>query len=131
MSESGGTQVTAPSAGGAASAVEATSGNVAAAQAQAVMPAVAGKTNYVTGFEITGAGATAASVVVAAFAGLAQALSYVVAVPAGAAVGIAPLVVQFSQPIPASAVNTAVSLTLPSLGAGNTNAVVNLHGYTA
>ena len=131
MSATGGTQVTAPAAGGAAGAVLATSGNVAAAPAVATMPAVPGKTNFVTGFEITGAGATAASVVVATFAGLAQALAYVVAVPAGAAVGITPIVVEFSQPVPASAANTAVSLTLPSLGAGNTNAAVNLHGYAA
>lgn len=131
MSATGGTQTTAPATGAAGSQVDVTSGNVAAAAAVATMPAVAGKTNWVTGFEITGAGATAASVVVATFAGLAAALAYVVAVPAGPTVGVTPLVVEFPQPIPASAANQAVSLTLPSLGAGNTNAAVTLHGYTA
>jgi hypothetical protein len=44
-------------------------------------------------------------------------------------VGCAPLVVQFPIPIPASAVNSSVSVILAALGAGNTNAAVVAHGY--
>lgn len=113
-----------------ATAVTSSSGNVAAASAVATLPGVAGKTTYITGFEITGGGATAASLVVATLAGIISGTaSYVVAVPVGATLGITPLSVQFSQPIPASAANTAIVLTLPSLGAGNTNAAVVAHGF--
>jgi hypothetical protein len=108
------------------------SGNVAAGTAVASIPAVAGLTSYVTGFAITGAGATGASVVTATLGPLAGGtLSFSVPVPAGAAVGITPLIVNFAKPIPANAVNTAISATLPSLGAGNTNACVSIWGFTA
>jgi hypothetical protein len=110
-------------------AVAASSGDVAAASAVATLAAVAAKTNYVTGAEITFSGATAASVVVATLAGLLGGTeSFVIAVPAGAAVGGTPLVLKFEPPHPASAVNTAITLTLPSLGAGNLHACVNLRG---
>lgn len=111
-------------------AVTSSSGNVAAASAVGTLPAVAGRTNYISGFQITGAGATAASVVVATLVGIISGTaSYVVAVPAGAAVGISPIDVRFTTPVPASAVNTAIVLTLPSLGAGNTNAAVSVQGF--
>lgn len=114
-----------------ATPVNAASGNVAAASAVATMPAVAGKTNYVIGFEITAGGATAAALVLATLTGLlGGTMTYVFAAPAGAAVGATPLIVQFQRPIPASAVNTAITLTLPSLGVGNTNAAVAIHGFT-
>lgn len=110
--------------------VDAASGNGANAQITATLPAVVGKTNYVTGFEITGGGATAAALVVATLAGvLGGTISYVFGVPAGATVACAPLIVEFLFPIPAAALNTAIVLTLPALGAGSTNAAVSLHGF--
>lgn len=113
-----------------ATPVNAASGNVAAAVAAATLPAVAGKTNYVTGFEITAGGATAAALVAATLAGiLGGTATYIFAAPAGATVGAAPLIVTFRKPLPASAVNTAITISLPSLGAGNTNASVNIHGF--
>ena len=48
---------------------------------------------------------------------------------AGAAVQANPLIVRFNMPIPASAVNTAIAITLPALGAGNTKAAVAIHGF--
>lgn len=112
-------------------AIGATSGNVANASAVATLAAPgAGITNYLTGFEITFSGATAASVVVATVTGLLGGTrSYIVSVPAGATVGGTPLIVDFSTPIPASAANTAIVVTLPALGAGNTNACVNARGF--
>lgn len=111
-------------------AVNGASGNVANATAAATLPAVGGKTNYVTGFEITGGGATAAALVAATLAGLlGGTATYIFATPAGVALGAAPLIVEFQTPIPASAVNTAITLTLPALGAGNTNAAVAIHGF--
>ncbi len=113
-----------------ATQVNATSGNVANDAAVAALPAVPAKTNYVTGFEITGAGATAASVVVATLVGLLGAnASFIYSVVAGATLRNESIIVEFSKPIPASAPNAAITLTLPALGAGNTNACVNIHGY--
>jgi hypothetical protein len=106
------------------------SGNVAAAAAVATLPAAAGKTTYLSHATITGAGATGASVVTAAITGLkGGTMSYSVPVPAGVAVGITPLNLTFDPPLPASAVNTAIVVTLPSLGAGNTNAAVSASGF--
>ncbi|SEC58413.1 hypothetical protein SAMN05519104_1659 [Rhizobiales bacterium GAS188] len=104
------------------------SGNVANAAATATL--TASKLNlYVTGFEITGAGAATASCVNATLTGLVGGTqTYNFCAPAGAAVGIQPLLVQFTSPIPSN-FNTAVVLTLPPLGSGNVNAAVNLHGY--
>lgn len=108
----------------------AASGNVANAIASASLAAVAGKRAYVTGFEITAGGATAAALVLATLAGvLGGTKSYVFGAPAGAAVQGTPLIVSFKHPIPASAINTAITISLPALGAGNTNASVNIHGF--
>jgi len=106
------------------------SGNVAAATATATFAAPANGTNYMTGFIITGAGATAASVVVATITGLiGGTMSFVVTVPAGATTAITPLAVTFPIPVAAAAPLTAITLTLPSLGAGNTNAAVTMTGF--
>lgn len=116
--------------GTAAVPVTSSSGNVANAAAVATLAAAASKTTYITSLIITGAGATAGSVVLATLAGvIGGTMTFVVAVPAGAAAGLTPLVIQFPKPIPASAVNTAITLTLPALGAGNTNAAVVAVGY--
>lgn len=95
------------------------------------LAAAAGKTTYCSGFSITGAGATAASVVVAQLQNtLGGSLSYVIAVPAGATLGVTPIIVQFNPPIPANATNQAITLNVPSFGAGNTNAAAVIWGYT-
>lgn len=106
------------------------SGNVANAAAVATLAAAAGLTTYISGFTVTGLGATAAGVVALTVAGLqGGTLTYNVPVPAGATVGLTPLSVVFNPPLPASAVNTAIVVTLPALGAGNTNAAVVATGY--
>lgn len=114
----------------AATTIAAASGNVANASAVATLPGVAAKTTYINGFEMTGAGATAGSIVNATITGLVGGtLTYTFVVPTGATVGAVPLIVTFPQPLPASAVNTAIVVTLPALGTGNTNAAVVAHGY--
>jgi hypothetical protein len=113
-----------------ATVVTSSSGNVANANAVASLGAQAGKTNWVTGFEISSAGATAGAIVVAALTGLlGGSFSYIYSVVIGASLKNDTLSIQFTKPIPASAANTAITLTLPALGTGNTNACVNLHGY--
>lgn len=113
-----------------ATPLHASSGNVANASAVATLAGAAGQTTYCTGFEITSGGATAAALVVATLAGvLGGTQSFIVGAVAGAALQNTPLTVEFNMPIPASAVNTAITLTLPALGAGNTNAAVTIHGF--
>lgn len=112
--------------------ITASSGNVANASAVATLAGAAGKTTYITGFEITAGGATAGALVLATVTGLINGTAtYVYAVATGAATGSPPLIVEFPAPIPASAVNTAIVVTLPALGAGNTNAAVVAHGFQA
>lgn len=118
-----------PLPSGAVSVVGA-SGNVANAVAAASLPAVAGKTNYLTGFEITGSGATAGlpvSVTVTGLLGGTLTFTYTAAV--GALVGNAPLIVPFPKPLAASAVNTAITVSCPALGTGNTNNCAVIHGF--
>ena len=112
-------------------AVGASSGNVAATSTTAALAAPANNTtNYLTGFQVTGAGATAASVILVTVTGLSVGtLTYVMAIPAGANVAVAPLIVNFSPALPASAANTAVTVNVPSFGAGNTNASAVAVGY--
>lgn len=110
--------------------VHAASGNVANAIAAASLAAVSGKTAWCTGFEITAGGATAAALVLATLAGIrGGTATYVYGAPAGAAVQGAPLCVKFQVPVPASAINTAITISLPALGVGNTNAAVVIHGF--
>jgi len=94
----------------------------------ATLAAAVGKTTRCSGFQVTGAGATAASVVTVTLTGPAATQNYVIAVPAGATVGIAPLVVSFVPPLEASATNTAIVVSVPDFGAGNTAVAVAAQG---
>src|SRR3954469_17667644 len=102
----------------------------AAAIVTATLPAVTGKTNYLEGFVITGLGATAATTVDVTIAGLLGGTwTITVAIPAGATTAIAPILVDFGRPRRASGVNTAIVVTVPSFGAGNTKANALAYGY--
>lgn len=119
-----------PDGQGMAEITSASSGNVANASAAATLAAVAGKKNWITGFALTGSGATAAAVVNATVAGVEGGTqTYTFTFPAGAAVAAEPLVVTFPTPLPATGVNTAITVTLPAAGAGNTNAAANVYGF--
>jgi hypothetical protein len=94
------------------------------------LPGVAGATTFITGFEITGSGATAAALIQITITGILGGTKlYWIPVPAGSTVSITPLVVEFGRPIPASALNTAISVTVPSFGVGNGNAAATAHGF--
>jgi hypothetical protein len=119
--------------GAVGTAVHATSssGNVANSVATATLAAVPGKTNYCTGFEITGGGATAVGAVIATLAGpVGGTLSYIVCASLGADAPNYPVAVQFSPAIPAPTVNSAITLTVPALGAGNAHSAAVIHGYS-
>lgn len=116
--------------GGRPNSLSVSSGNVANASAAATIAAVAAKLNYINGFSCTAGGATAAAVVNVTVTGLlGGTLTYSFATPAGATAGSTPLVINFPDALPASAVNTAIVVTMPALGAGNTNAACNIHGF--
>lgn len=107
-----------------------TSANVANAAATATLPAVSGRTNYITGFQITASGATAALTVNATVTGLkGTAQNYTFVFPAGVDVPATPLIVSFATPMPANAANLAISVTLPASGTGGTHAAVNVQGF--
>lgn len=113
-----------------ATPITASSGNVAAAVATATLAGAASVTTYITGFEVTGAGATAGLVVTVTVTGtISTTLSYTVAAVTGALLINTPLIVEFPVAIPASAANTSIVVSMPSLGLGNTNATVVAHGY--
>lgn len=101
----------------------------AATALTATLAGAAGKTTWISGFSVTGAGATGASVITVTITGIATTMSYSVVIPAGVTANVAELFIEFTDPIPASAVNTAVVVNVPSFGAGNTNAAVNAHGF--
>lgn len=113
-----------------ATPITAASGNVVASSAVATLAGTAGKTTYITGFQITSSGATVGLIVNPTIVGtISGTLTYVYAAMAGALLINTPLIVNFPVPIPASAVNTAIVVTLPTLGLGNTNSCVVAHGY--
>lgn len=113
-----------------ATALIAGSGNVANASAAATLTGTATTTVYISGFEITGAGATAGLPVTVTVAGLLGGTrSYTYTYAAGVLVANQPLVVTYFPPLPASAVNTAIVVTCPASGAGGTNNTVVAHGF--
>lgn len=111
--------------------ITAASGNVAAAVATATLAAGgASKTTFICGFTATGGGATAAAVVNLTVTNvITGTMTYTFGANTGAGVPSAPLVVQFNPCVPANAANTTIVVSMPSLGAGNTNAAVNAWGY--
>jgi len=113
-----------------ATPVHASSGNQANAPAIATLPAVSGKTNYLTGIDFTGGGAAAGGLVTATIVGLLGGTrTYTFTVPTGVTLGAQPLLLPFNPPLTASASNIAIVVTLPALGAGSTNASSNAQGY--
>ena len=113
-----------------ATVITASSGNKAASTANATLAAAAGAFTYITGFEVTGAGATAASNILVTVTGVqGGTMTYNLVIPAGVNTSITPLQVEFSPAIPSSAVNTAIQVAVPSFGAGNTNASTVAHGF--
>jgi hypothetical protein len=106
------------------------SGNKANVSASATLTPSATQTAYISGFEISGAGATAALPVTVTVAGLLGGTqNYTCCFAAGALVGNLPLVVDFDPPLPASEINTPIVVTCPASGAGGTNNTVVAHGF--
>lgn len=110
-------------------AITCSSANVANAAATCTLAGVASKTTFISGFSCTASGATAALVVTATVAGLVTGtINYTFVFPAGVTAQATPLIVSFPTPVPASAANTGIVVTLPASGAGGTNATCNAVG---
>jgi len=100
------------------------------ASAIATLPGAIGKTTYIAGFKCTASGATAGSPVTLTVVGVTGGtLNYTFTAGTGATVASQEVGDQFVPPLPSSASNTAIVVTLPALGAGNTNATCNARGY--
>lgn len=106
------------------------SGNKANAAAAATLTGTASTTVYLAGFECTATGATTGLGVTVTVTGvLGGTLSYTFAFPAGVLVEANDLIVAFNPPLPASAVNTPIVVSMPAGGTGNTNATTVAHGF--
>lgn len=129
--DSKGALITTAEAADGGTPVIASSGTVAAATAAASLPGAAGKTTYITGFTATAGGATAGANVSVTISGLAGGGTpdYIYTAPTGAAVPGPVLNVTFNPPLAASGPNTAIVVTMPTLGAGNLAAAVTATGF--
>jgi hypothetical protein len=106
------------------------SGNVAAATATATLPAVANKVTYICGFAATSGGSTAAATVNLTVVGVTGGtMTYSYSTSTGVDAPSAPLVVTFGNCLPATAPNTTIVVSMPTLGAGNAHAAVNAWGF--
>ena len=105
------------------------SGNVANATAAATLAAAALATTWITGFDMTALGSTAGSAQNATVSLGATTLSYAFSFPLGATVQAASLSIRFNPPLPASAPDLPITVTLPAGGSGNAHAAVNAYGY--
>jgi len=122
----------APGLGGGTVPYElAVSAQVGAAANNQTLPAVAGRRTYIAGFTVDGLGATGASIINVTITGvLGGTITYTLSIPAGVGAQLAaPLRIEFSRPIPASADGTAIVVNVPSFGAGNTQANASAHGF--
>lgn len=113
-----------------ATPIVATSGNQANGVATATLAASLTQKTWITGFEVTGSGATTGlDVTVMVTNVLGVTLSYTYTFTAGALVANTPLIIEFVKPLPTAAVNTAIAVSCPAGGLGNTNNTVVAHGY--
>lgn len=108
----------------------AASGSKANAVATATLTGTSTTTVYISGFEMTGSGATTGLAVTCTVTGvLGGTLSYTYVYAGGVLLADTPLQAEFNPPLPASAVNTAIVASCPASGTGGTNATMVAHGY--
>jgi hypothetical protein len=106
------------------------SGTVANASAVATLTTTAGHKAYLCGLVITSTGSTAAAVVAPTVTGLTGGtLTFAYATVAGATLQNPTISHSFIPCVPASAAGVNIVVTLPALGAGNTNATASAWGY--
>jgi hypothetical protein len=109
--------------------IQGSSADVAAASAVATLAAATGKTTWITHFRCTGTGSTTAVGADITVAGLTNSEIYIMGFASGATVANVPVDVTFSPPQPASAVNTAITVTMATGGTGNLHAACAGEGF--
>lgn len=102
----------------------------AAATCTATLTSATGRTAFISGFVVSGLGATAAGASAVTVTGcIGGTQTYQFAVPAGVTLASTPLVVNFPMPIAATGSNVNIVISAATFGAGNTNANVTAFGY--
>lgn len=102
----------------------------AAAQIVGTLTPGTGRTAYLSGFTISGLGATGATGIIVVIAGiLGGPISMTVPILAGATTGLVPFIREFPTPLAGSAPGQAITVTVPSFGSGNTSARIETHGF--
>jgi hypothetical protein len=101
----------------------------AATAVNCTLAATANKLNWLTGFTVTGLGATAAGSIQITTTGLSNNLIFTLPIPAGVTTGVTPLRIDLPHPIPASGRNVAIVVNVPSFGSGNTVASCSAYGF--
>jgi hypothetical protein len=110
--------------------VAGSSANVANAAAVATLPAsTTGRTTYISHLRCSGGGATAAAMATITVAGPATSVILQMGFVAGVLLANVPVDYVFDPPLPASAPNTAITVTMAAGGAGNTNASCSAEGF--
>lgn len=106
-----------------------TASSTGGAAANNVTLAAGSRTAFLTGFSITGLGATAASTIAITTTGLQVNLTWYLAIPAGVTTAVTPLILSFPIPLPANNPGVNIVINVPSFGAGNTTAAANAYGF--
>lgn len=111
--------------------ISASSGNVGHANAVAVLAAAPfGHTTYITSVVCMATGANSAAVVNLTVSGIITGTeTFPFVFPAGVTTPASPFSAKFDPPMPASGPASAITVTLPDGGVGNTNAVCNASGF--
>lgn len=113
-----------------ANTLSGSSGNVAAAAAVATLTPSGDRVAHLGSFQARALGATAGLFTLITITGVeGGTVSIPFYFPTGVTVEAAPLTVIFPVPLRGAGPGTAIVVTLPSGGAGNTNAAISAQGY--
>jgi len=105
--------------------------NVGNASNNQTLSGAVNKTTYISGFYVTGLGASSASNIKVTITGLlgGATLTFDYTIPSGTTVQGTLLSMNFNPPIPANAQNTDIVVNVPAFGAGNTSASAGAFGF--
>lgn len=110
--------------------ISAASGNALTGVATATLAAVPLKTTYITGFDVTGSGATVGLPAICTVSNIiGGTLSYTYTFVAGALLPNQALNQRFNPPLPANAVNTSIVVSCTAGGLGVTNQFIAAYGF--
>ncbi|HZS57544.1 MAG TPA: hypothetical protein VFA65_24300 [Bryobacteraceae bacterium] len=113
----------------AGASVQFSSAHGGATNVTASFGGASGVTTYLNGFIITSSGSTSAAAVNATVSDGHWTLNFAYVTQSGVTTSNLPYVVNFPTPLPATTQQTAITITLPSLGTGNTQAAVVIYGF--